>query len=117
MTMLSERFGSAIADLVLAVTESDRTLSWEERKSEALEHVDSMSTEERALKSADVIANVADLFYDYEKEGDKIFERFGAPKEKFVEHYQRMIQKLLNYSDNPFSEDLKHLKTQMEEIL
>jgi hypothetical protein len=108
--MIKERFDKKVADLVLSVTEKSKGKSWEERKEEALEEIKSFSKDSLLLKSADVIANLTELVDDYKKDGDKIFERFNAPKEKSLLHHLRVIQTIVTkWPENPLKYDLTYL--------
>jgi len=108
--MIIERFGEKVYDLVLSVTEQNKSLSWEERKFEALEHIKTFSNDSVLLKSADVISNASETITDYEKNGEDIFSKFNAPKDKILENYLRVINALLSqWSGNPLSEDLQSI--------
>ncbi len=108
--MLTERFGKNVADLVLSVTEQDKTLSWEDRKKEALKHIKHFSRDSLLVKSADTIGNVSELLDDYDREGDKAFASFNAPKEKIVANYLKVIGTILEcLPDSPLAEDLRSL--------
>ncbi|MCX6747825.1 MAG: HD domain-containing protein, partial [Candidatus Nomurabacteria bacterium] len=52
--MIAEQFGDNVMQLVLSVTEQDKSLSWEVRKAEALEHIKTFSHDSLMLKSADL---------------------------------------------------------------
>ncbi|MCX6800415.1 MAG: HD domain-containing protein, partial [Candidatus Falkowbacteria bacterium] len=80
--MLEGRFGKKITQLVLSVTEQNRDLSWEERKQEAVEHIEHFSHESLLIKSADVISNMSELIDDHERYKDQVFEHFSFSKEK-----------------------------------
>lgn len=108
--MLKERFGKKVTDLVLSVTEQDKSLSWKKRKTIALKHVKDFSQDSVLLKSADTISNVSELIDDYNKYGSKIFERFNATKEEIVKHYLKVISALVSkWPESPLVWDLKFL--------
>lgn len=112
--MLAERFGEHVAQLVLSVTEKDRTLSWDERKQEALEHIENFSPDSLLIKSADVTSNVSELLDDYARYGEEVFERFSVPKEKTISHQLKTIQAILKkWPENPLAEDLENLASQL----
>lgn len=116
--MIEEIFGNKVMNLVLSVTEPDRSLPWEERKQEALEHIQSFSEDSLLLKSADVIANNAELVMDYQKEGGVIFERFSAPKEKLLPRYVELLETILKkWPENPLAEDLKVVLNDLNKII
>ena len=117
MEMLEERFGKEVAQGVLNVTESDKNLSWEERKKQALEHIQSFSHDQLLIKSADIIANVSELLDDYAKNKDAVFERFNAPKEKMLKNQSEAISLIIEkWEDSPLTSDLIFLAEQLRKI-
>jgi (p)ppGpp synthase/HD superfamily hydrolase len=116
--MLEERFGKDVAQMVLDVTETNKSLPWEERKKEAIEHIKKFSHDSLMLKSADVISNVSEIIDDYNKEGDSIFERFGCPKpkkENTIQNYLKVIKTILDcWPENPMKDELNNLKEKLE---
>ncbi|MCE9517398.1 HD domain-containing protein [Candidatus Nomurabacteria bacterium] len=108
--MIAEEFGQNVSDLVISVTEQDKSLSWEERKAEALEHIKTFSNDSLLLKSADIIANTSELLDDYKKEGKETFKRFNAPKERILKGYMESIDALLKkWSESPLVNDLENI--------
>jgi hypothetical protein len=115
--MLEARFGNKVAELVANVSETNKELSWEERKNEALEHIKSFSHEALLVKSADIISNNSELIDDYEHDGEVVFERFNAPKEKILHHSLLAINAILErWSENPLNEDLKSVARGVQNI-
>ena len=105
--MLGERFGATVAELVESVTEVSKSVPWDERKREALDHIDTFSNDSVLVKSADIIANNAETLEDHAVGGDVVFERFSEPKEKTVGHSLRVIEKLLaKWPESPLAADL-----------
>jgi (p)ppGpp synthase/HD superfamily hydrolase len=108
--LIIERFGEKVYELVLSVTEQNKELPWEERKTEALKHIKTFSNDSILLKSADIISNLTEIYSDYKDEGDKVFERFKAGKEKTLRNYNKVIKALINkWPDNPLKNDLENL--------
>ena len=115
--MLSERFGESVSQLVESVSELDKSLPWEERKREALEHIKSFSHEALLVKSADTLGNVSELIDDFEREGDTAFANFNAPKEKIIENYLNIASTILaQWAENPLRPDLQNIATSLERI-
>jgi hypothetical protein len=115
--MIAERFGETVASLVLSVTETDKELSWEERKAEALEHIKTFSHDSLLLKSADIIANTSELIEDYSKGGEEVFDRFNAPKERLLEQSIRTIGAVREkWPESPLAADLSALEEQLKAI-
>jgi (p)ppGpp synthase/HD superfamily hydrolase len=112
--MIAERFGEAVAKLVMSVTETDKKMSWEERKAEALAHIQSFSHDSLLLKSADIISNKSEIIDDYNKDGEKIFMRFNAPKDRLIEQAIRTIRAVCEkWPENPLAGDLAVLNEQL----
>src|SRR3990167_1929019 len=108
--MIAERFGDTVAGLVDDVTEQNKELPWEERKQEALEHIEKLQNDSLLVKSADLISNISEIIADYQVEGDVIFERFNASKDKTIAHYLRMVTAVVEkWPENPLIEDLRGL--------
>lgn len=115
--MLAERFGDEVAALVASVTETDKSLSWEERKKEALAHIGAFSQGSLLVKSADIISNASELVDDYRREREAVFARFNAPKEKILKHYSEAISAVLGkWEESPLAEDLKSLASELQKI-
>ena len=108
--MLSKRFGKKVAILVASVSEMDKSLSWEERKKEALAHMRTFSRDSLLVKSVDIISNASNLLEDVKREGENVFTRFNAPKEKIIKHYLEAISAILGkWGENPFRDDLYYI--------
>jgi (p)ppGpp synthase/HD superfamily hydrolase len=115
--MITNIFGQYISDLVLSVTEQDKTLSWEERKAGAFKNIKTFSNDSLLLKSADIIENIREIIADYEIEGEKTFERFKAKKERILKHYVDSIQAIIKkWSKNPLKNDLQYVANQIQEM-
>lgn len=118
--MLQKKFGQKIAQLVSSVSETNKKLSWKERKKEAIEHIKIFSYESLLLKSADVISNVTEIIDDYNKEGEKIFQKFNAPnpqKENMIKNYINVIETILNCnSKNPLKKEMLFLVGKLKNI-
>ena len=115
--LLTERFGAQVAELVLSVTETDKDLSWDERKQEALDHVKDFSHESLLVKAADIISNLSEILEDYSRDGEQIFTRFNAPKEKILENKFKMISAIVKaWPENPLAEDLLYLSKELKTI-
>jgi (p)ppGpp synthase/HD superfamily hydrolase len=115
--MLEERFGTAVAQMVLDVTETDKTLSWEERKKQSREHIKTFSYDSLLLKSADIISNQTEIIDDYERYGEQVFLRFNAPKNVKIKNNLETIETILEkWPENPLGEDLRHLAEKLKAI-
>lgn len=113
--MIKERFGEKVADIVASVSETNKNLPWNERKQEALKHINDFSHESLLVKSADIISNASELLEDCEHEGDAVFSRFNAPKQNILQHYLRTITAIINrWQDNPLASDLRSVAGRLQ---
>ena len=116
--MIAKQFGENVAMLVDSVTEDQKAPSWEDRKREALEHIETFSHGSVLLKSADILSNGSEIVDDYEVEGAVVFGRFHASRKTMLEHYIRTISALLKrWPDSPLAVDLKSLAGELGAIL
>lgn len=114
--MLVERFGDRVAALVMSVTE-DKALRWGPRKEQARAEIASYGHDEVLLKSADVIANNAELLEDHAVSGDAVFEHFTAPKEETLAHHFGVIEALLSrWPESPLAGDLTYIADLLAKI-
>lgn len=116
--LLEDKFGKHVADIVESVTEDMNTTNWEEKKKAALEHIAHFSHGSLLVKSADIIANGAELIDDYQKTGEHTFSRFGGGKTRMLENQIAVATAILGkWSDNPLTPDLKQLIKELTRIL
>ncbi len=115
--LIQEMFGTEVADLVLSVTETDKGLSWEERKAAALEHITHFSEGSVLVKSADILSNCTEILADYQVSGDDMFARFNNGKEPVLANYIRTIDALMNrWPESPLARDLAAVRPQLENV-
>lgn len=115
---ITEDFGESVAELVMSVTETDKSIPWDKRKEIALSHIKTFSNDMLLLKSADTIENTRELILDYEKDGDVTFERFNSPKKIFLENYLNVINAIsAKWLENPLLPDLKNISLQIEKMI
>ena len=105
--MIAFQFGVQVADLVASVTEIQEGISWDEAKARAREHIKNFSKESLLVKSADILSNTSEILDDYRKDGERVFNRFKAPKEKVLQNYIQNIEIITKkWPENPLAEDL-----------
>lgn len=116
-TMLKERFGAKVAGIVADVSENSKFKTWEERKTEAIDHIRLFSRDSLLVKAADVLGNGSEIIEDHQDDGDKIFLRFSASKEKIIWYYRTAIAAILkNWPKIPLAKSLKKLDVGLKEI-
>jgi len=126
-TLFAE-FSPAVADIVKEVTETDKKLSWKERKLLALVHIKTMQGPSLLVKTADVISNISELLDDYAVLKDDVFLRFNAPKADVIANHRAVVAALIKRwnrspfgqfrkSENPMVLDLKTLADDLAALI
>jgi len=87
---IRDAFGYEVADLVNAVSEPNKSDTWENRKAHTIKHLKTASPEVLMISLADKMDNIKKIRDDYEKIGNKVWERFNRPKEKQKWYYEAL---------------------------
>jgi len=103
-------FGPRVLQIVRDVSEEKNPdgprRPWKERKELYLQHLSELDDPAPLIIAlADKIHNTLSMVWDYEKVGDSLWDRFGAPKEEEVWYHQQVLEIMRN-KDVP--EDLKN---------
>jgi len=119
--MVAERFGENVAQLVNSVTEQDKKLSWQERKDEAYEHIQTFTFDQVLVKSADVISNLSDLIEDMKVDAargtDVAFVHFKGSRKQHFAHALRVIPALIaKWPESPLVADLAAISDNLEQM-
>lgn len=88
-----EQFGVDVAALVNAHTEDKRRV-WYQRKLQAIAQATDAGLREKKLILADKLANLHSMYNDRRKVGDKLWQRFNAPKAMQAWYYGRLLAAL-----------------------
>ena len=91
---IKARFGEAVLNIVNCESE-DKSKTWKERKQHTINCLKSDSLEVRLVCCGDKLSNIMSIESDKKKIGEKIFQRFNAPKDQ-IEWYYRSIAENLN---------------------
>lgn len=106
---IAEQFGTYVSELVGAVTEPDKSLPWDVRKQQALDHIPQMSRDSLLLKSADVLANMADMVDMVESGSQDVWSNFNGTKEQTFLNKQHQVEALARaWPENPLLPELQH---------
>lgn len=97
---LESEFGARVVKLVLADSEDKRAdrpaaETWEIRKRETLDLIESMSREEQIVVLADKLSNLRSINDDYSKIGDEVWNRFNQKdRKKHAWYYSGVAERL-----------------------
>lgn len=113
---IEEKFGKHVAGMVNDVTEQDKSLLWEERKRQSVEHIKHMPNDSMLVKSADLVYNMRDTLHNYVIRGEDAYRIFKAPKEKVLLNYSMHIAELGKaWPGNPLLPELKDTMLKLQE--
>lgn len=90
---IREKFGDDVAALVASHTE-DKGLSWNVRKQQLIDELETGDDRFKMLIMADATANLRSLERDVCSEGETVWTRFNAPKEKQRWYYTNVVEGL-----------------------
>lgn len=99
-----DRFGTDVAALVNGHTEDKRQI-WYMRKLVTIDALPHETTRQKMLTLADKLSNMRSMYRDLKQIGNKLWERFNAPKEFQSWVYSKLcdgLEELMNY---PKTED------------
>lgn len=102
-----ENFGKEIADIVASESE-DKSKSWKERKQTTIDSLPNESFETQLVCCADKLSNLRSMLWDYQKTGEKLWERFRANKENIQWYYNGIIESLSALEDYDMYRELKN---------
>lgn len=91
---IKDLFGSRIAGIVKGCSEPDKTLSWEARKKHTIEYLKTAPNDIRMVACADKLHNIRSIINDYEKDGNKVWDRFNRGKEQQEWYYTNIVESL-----------------------
>ncbi|MBP3545515.1 MAG: bifunctional (p)ppGpp synthetase/guanosine-3',5'-bis(diphosphate) 3'-pyrophosphohydrolase [Alphaproteobacteria bacterium] len=89
---IKNEFGEKIARIVAGESE-DKDKTWHERKSHTLQTLKNEPTEIKIVAMGDKLSNMRSMANDYEKIGDKLWERFNV-KDKTMQgwYYKGLVE-------------------------
>jgi len=90
---IRRHFGDTIAEMVSSETE-DKTKTWDERKQFQIDLLATESLEHHEICCADKLSNLKDLYHDLNDNGEVVWNKFRAPKEKICWYYGEIIKHL-----------------------
>lgn len=116
-SMVEERFGKKVKDLVISVTEINKDLPWAKRKALALDYIQHFSHDSILVKSADVLSNGTELVDDYKRYGKDIFKHFRASAADTTGNTEKVIAALIKrWTKSLLAGDLKKLAKEIRVI-
>ena len=110
---IKELFGDDVLAIVHCESE-DKSKTWKERKQHTIDCLKNDSMEVKLVCCADKLSNIKSMYADLKSVGNKLWERFNAPKESIKWYYESIV-KALESSLKDF-EMWKELKSTVEAV-
>lgn len=105
---LLAEFGEQVAKLVVAASEPDKSLSWEERKEHTIQSLKEVGLEELQIIAADKLHNLRSIRGELERSGEELWSRFKRGREKQRWYYSSIVKELSGRKDEfPLIEELE----------
>lgn len=105
---LRAEFGDEVAGLVSAVSVPDHKKHWKEKKTHTIEYLRHRASHDtRMIECADKLANITDICYDLQVQGDGLWKRFNAGYEEQKWYYQELVKSLESLSGNYLYEEFQ----------
>ncbi|MBN8209418.1 bifunctional (p)ppGpp synthetase/guanosine-3',5'-bis(diphosphate) 3'-pyrophosphohydrolase [Bacillus sp. NTK071] len=92
---LKAEFGEVIANLVLACSEPDKSLEWEDRKLHTIKKLRTASFAVKQITCADKLHNLRTIQNDFYREGSLVWERFTRGRDKQQWYYDAIYTSLI----------------------
>jgi (p)ppGpp synthase/HD superfamily hydrolase len=83
-------FGEKVASLVKAVSEPDKSDTWENRKRHTIEYLKTAPMDVLLLSCADKLDNIRSIKEDYERFGESVWKRFRRAKDSQEWYYSAL---------------------------
>jgi hypothetical protein len=90
LEQIKDTFGSAVADLVKAASEPDKSDTWENRKKHTIGMLKTLSKDAANLVLADKLDNIRAIGEDLERNGEGIWGRFNRPRDQQKWYYENL---------------------------
>jgi (p)ppGpp synthase/HD superfamily hydrolase len=120
LEQIRKKFGDTVHGIVLEcsdaiVTEEGQEKSpWKARKVEYLSNIATKSKDTLLVSCADKLHNARCIMFDYDRVGDRIWDRFNAGKEGTLWYYQSLAEEFEKaWPENPLLPDFQALVQRM----
>ncbi len=103
---IKKKFGDEIAKIVEECSERDKSKTWEKRKEQTMEKLKIISSFALLVSCADKLDNIRAIRNDLRWEGEHVWKRFKASKEKQKWYYQSLAEFFQDHNKKGLSEKL-----------
>lgn len=113
---IRRRFGSAVADVVEACSDTDvePKPAWRPRKEAHLAHLGQASGSARLVGAADKLHNATAILRDYRRWRDGLWDRFNGGKDGTLWYYRSLVGAYKAAGPHPILDELDRVVSQLE---
>lgn len=114
---IEDAFDKDISSLVAAVSETDKTLSWEERKQRMINNLKETDLRNKVIACADKIDNIESLTELLTRKGISAFDSFKRGYDKQLWYYKNVYKSIIHNENKelPIFKRLKNVIILLEE--
>ena len=103
---INENFGVRVAELVEALSEPDKSDSWENRKQHTIDYLKVAPIDVLLISCADKLHNIRAIREDHARYGEVLWSRFNSPKKKQKWYYQSLAEVFVSRIEGETSKSL-----------
>jgi (p)ppGpp synthase/HD superfamily hydrolase len=125
LKMIEQIFGARVGKIVDGCTDSyaedpKKKEGWEQRKFRYLRRIRHEDAETRFVSAADKLYNARAVLRDLRYNGERVFERFSAPKTKIIWYYRSLVTEYraggVTHLLKPLLDDLDRVVLEVEHL-
>jgi GTP pyrophosphokinase len=120
LAKIRDRFGAAVADIVLACSDTLETSKpeWQERKEAYLAHLEDRTPSQLMVALADKLFNAHAILRDYKACGEELWGRFRAGRDGQLWYYRRLSDEFTRLlPDSPMAHELAEVVAELEQLV
>lgn len=121
---IRERFGDKVCEIVhdcsdaIIEEEHERKAPWRERKEAFIGKIRDKCHESLLVSCADKLHNARSILFDYERIGDRIWDRFKPEKEETLWYFESLAEAFEEaWAENPLLPDFKAVVGRMRKAV
>lgn len=116
LKLIQAEFGETVAIIVDGCTDTyeDPKPAWEKRKKAYLVHLSKQPASVRLVSAADKLHNARCILADYREEGEKVWQRFNAPRDKILWYYRSLVEVYREAGSSPLVEEVARVVETLE---
>ncbi len=118
LAVIRRRFGPAVADIVLACSDTDVVPKppWRPRKEAYLAHLRRSSAAVRLVSAADKVHNARSTVSDLRLHGARVWRRFHAGPDEQLWYYRSLVTIFRRLGPRPLGQELQRAVSEMQKL-